>query len=70
MPKSLAQDAVAALLAAIEHDEGSARSSDWAERDRALVLTALLAGLRSGELVHAAADRRSETPLIWTARSC
>ena len=53
LPKSLAQDAVAALLAAIEHDEGSARSSDWAERDRAIVLTALLAGLRSGELVDA-----------------
>ena len=37
----------------IDVDRGSARPSDWAERDRAIVLTAVLAGLRADELVRA-----------------
>ena len=42
--------AVQALLATVLRDEGSKRQTDWAERDLALILTALLAGLRSEEL--------------------
>lgn len=41
------------LLRGIDDDRGSARRSDWAERDRAIVLTAVLAGLRADELVRA-----------------
>ena len=37
----------------IDDDRGSGRRSDWAERDRAIVLTAVLAGLRADELVRA-----------------
>ena len=37
----------------IDEDCGSGRRSDWAERDRAIVLTAVLAGLRADELVRA-----------------
>ncbi|HME48689.1 tyrosine-type recombinase/integrase [Mycobacterium sp.] len=53
LPKGLGGDTVAELLAAIDTDSGSRRRSDWAERDRALVLTALLAGLRADELLRA-----------------
>lgn len=41
------------LLAAIDGDTGSRRRSDWPERDRALILTAVLAGWRADELIHA-----------------
>jgi integrase/recombinase XerC len=44
---------VAALLAALTEDPQPRRRSDWIERDRALVLTALLAGLRADELLRA-----------------
>jgi integrase len=37
----------------IDTDDGSPRRADWAERDRALVLTSLLAGLRADELLRA-----------------
>lgn len=50
LPEALPSDAVAALLAAIDDDD-SQRHTDWAERDRALILTALLAGLRADELL-------------------
>jgi site-specific recombinase XerD len=53
LPKGLGGDTVAELLAAIDADAGSRRRNDWAERDRALVLTALLAGLRADELLRA-----------------
>jgi site-specific recombinase XerD len=53
LPKAVAGDTVAQLLAVIAADDGSPRRSDWAERDRALLLTALLAGLRADELVRA-----------------
>ena len=43
---------VAALLAPCA-DAEPRRRSDWIERDRALILTALLAGLRADELVRA-----------------
>jgi hypothetical protein len=39
------------LVAAAEDDE-QRRRSDWAERDRAIIVTALLAGLRSEELIN------------------
>jgi site-specific recombinase XerC len=53
LPKSYPAQAVTDLVAAIETDRGSARRSDWPERDRAIVFTSLLAGLRADELVNA-----------------
>lgn len=53
LPKGLGADTVSELLTKIEIDRGSRRRSDWAERDRAIVLTAVLAGLRADELVRA-----------------
>ena len=50
LPKGLGAETVSAVLAAIDSDGGSPRRSDWPERDRALILTALLAGLRAQEL--------------------
>ena len=49
LPRALPQPAVAALLEAVE-DRESPRRTDWVERDLALILTALLAGLRLDEL--------------------
>jgi site-specific recombinase XerC len=51
LPKSLGQDTVADLLRAIDATDPSPRRSNWAERDRAIVLIAVLAGLRADELV-------------------
>ncbi|WP_122526547.1 tyrosine-type recombinase/integrase [Mycobacterium persicum] len=53
LPKGLGTDTVSGLLAVIDLDRGSKRRSDWAERDRAIVLTAVLTGLRADELVGA-----------------
>jgi site-specific recombinase XerD len=53
LPKGLGAQAVARLLAAIDSDASSRRRSDWPERDRALVLTGVLAGLRTDELIGA-----------------
>ena len=50
LPKALPRTAVQALLETVARDEGSKRQTDWAERDLALILTVLLAGLRSEEL--------------------
>jgi len=52
-PKALPRTAVEALLETVAHDQGSQRQTDWAERDLAIILTALLAGLRAEELRHA-----------------
>jgi site-specific recombinase XerC len=53
LPKALRTDTIVELLALIDTDEGSSRRADWAERDRALVLTSLLAGLRADALLRA-----------------
>jgi site-specific recombinase XerC len=53
LPKSYRAETVADLVAAIDADEGSARRNNWPERDRAIVFTCLLAGLRAEELVSA-----------------
>jgi site-specific recombinase XerD len=53
LPKALPTDSVAALLAALNEDPQPRRRRDWIERDRALILTALLAGLRADELLRA-----------------
>jgi integrase len=53
LPKGLGGETVSDLLRAIDHDSGPRRRSDWAERDRAIVLMAVLAGLRADELVRA-----------------
>ena len=50
LPRSLAQPAVGALIDTVTADRGSPRRTDWYERDLALILTALLAGLRADEL--------------------
>jgi integrase len=49
LPKALPADAVAALLGTLKADQVPRRR----ERDRALILTALLAGLRADELLRA-----------------
>jgi site-specific recombinase XerC len=53
LPKSYPAHAVTELVGAIDSDNGSTRTSDWAERDRAIVFTSLLAGLRADELLNA-----------------
>jgi integrase len=53
LPKALPTDSVVALLAALDGDPERRRRTDWIERDRALILTALLAGLRADELLRA-----------------
>ncbi|RFZ55761.1 recombinase [Mycobacterium liflandii] len=51
LPKSYPSQAITELVAAIDADQGSAHRNNWPERDRAIVFTALLAGLRSDELI-------------------
>jgi integrase/recombinase XerC len=46
LPKALPADAVTALLAALRSEPQPRRRTDWIERDRAVIVTALLAGLR------------------------
>jgi integrase len=53
LPNGLGVEAVSRLLAAIDGDSGSQRRTDWPERDAALVLTAVLAGLGADELLRA-----------------
>lgn len=50
-PKSLARETVDAVLTAITADSQSDNPRVWVERDQAMVLTCLLAGLRTEELV-------------------
>jgi integrase/recombinase XerC len=53
LPKALPTGSVAALLGTLKTDSEPRRRSDWIDRDRALILTALLAGLRADELLRA-----------------
>lgn len=53
LPKSYPSQAITELITAIDADHGSRRRNDWAERDRAIVFTSLLAGLRADELINA-----------------
>jgi integrase/recombinase XerC len=53
LPKALPRTAVEALLETVAQDQNSKRQTNWAERDLALILTALLAGLRADELPQA-----------------
>ena len=53
LAKSLPPNAIEALIGVLAAEEPSTRRSDWIERDRAIILTALLAGLRREELVGA-----------------
>src|SRR5258705_2684902 len=50
LPKALPRTAVEALVETVAHDQVSTREIDWAERDLAIILAALLAGLRAEEL--------------------
>jgi site-specific recombinase XerC len=51
LPKSYPAQAVTELVAAIDADQRPRRRNDWPERDRAIVFTSLLAGLRADELI-------------------
>jgi site-specific recombinase XerD len=54
LPKSLPEGSVPALLRALQDETAAGtRRTDWVERDRAIILTALLTGLRSDELIRA-----------------
>jgi site-specific recombinase XerD len=53
LSKVLPAGSVAALLAKLNTDPQPRRRSDWVERDRALILTTLLAGLRADKLLRA-----------------
>ncbi len=44
---------IAQLLSVIDSDHRSRQRADWPERDRALVSTPVLAGLRADELMRA-----------------
>jgi integrase/recombinase XerC len=50
LPRALPRTSVQVLLDTVARDLDSTHQTDWAERDLALVLTALLAGLRADEL--------------------
>ncbi|WP_428338669.1 site-specific integrase [Mycobacterium sp.] len=50
LPKALPRTAVEALLEFVAQDYGSKRQTDWVQIDLAIILTALLAGLRAEEL--------------------
>lgn len=50
LPKALPRAAVGALLHAVADDADSTRQTNWAERDLAIILTSLWAGLRAEEL--------------------
>lgn len=50
LPKALPRSAIEALLETVAEDRDSQRQTDWSERDLAIILTALLAGLRAEEL--------------------
>jgi integrase/recombinase XerC len=56
LPKALPRTAVHALLETVAQDQNSKHATDWAERDLALILTGLLAGLRAEELRQADVD--------------
>ncbi len=51
LPKALPRSAISALLTAVARPAAKPRHRDWPERDLAIILTALLAGLRLSELV-------------------
>jgi integrase/recombinase XerC len=53
LPRSLPDSAARALLNAVDAPAANKRPTDWPERDRALILTALLAGLRASEIRNA-----------------
>ncbi|MDT5057311.1 MAG: integrase/recombinase XerC [Mycobacterium sp.] len=50
LPKALPRTTIEALLETVADDQDSTRRTEWAERDLALILTGLLAGLRAEEL--------------------
>jgi integrase/recombinase XerC len=50
LPKAIPRQAVQALLDAVIQDQDPGHRTGWGERDLAIILTALLAGLRADEL--------------------
>lgn len=53
LPKSLPRTAVQALLETVAQDVHSTRETDWPERDLAIILIGVLAGLRADEMCQA-----------------
>lgn len=53
LPKSYRTETITKLVAAIDSSRDSVRRNDWPERDRAIIFTALLAGLRAEEVISA-----------------
>jgi site-specific recombinase XerD len=53
LPKGLSLETVTGLVAAVDHGDDGRSVAEWAERDRAIIFIALLAGLRSEELINA-----------------
>lgn len=70
LPKSLPPTAAQALLDAVDAPAANKRRTDWPERDRALILTALLAGLRAAEIRSANVGdlRRTENGAVLRVR--
>ena len=70
LPKALPPNAVDAVLAVLDEPPQAARRDDWAVRDRAIILTSLLAGLRLDELValNIGDIRRVETGAVLHVR--
>jgi integrase len=53
LPQGLSLETVTGLVAAVNHGDHGESVTGWAERDRAIIFIALLAGLRSEELINA-----------------
>jgi len=69
LPRSLPQPAVAALLDVVDRDHESTRRTDWPQRDLALILTGLLAGLRADELLRATSSTSGVTMTVQSSMS-
>jgi site-specific recombinase XerD len=70
LPKSYSTNTVTEVLAAVADVPTAARRSDWPERDRAIIFTSLLAGLRADELLNANIGdiRRTEDGAVINVR--
>jgi site-specific recombinase XerC len=58
LPKSYSGTAITNVLAAIHADPQAVGRTEWPERDRAIIFTSLLAGLRADELLNASLTQK------------
>jgi len=68
LPKALPRTAVEALPKSVAQDRESTRQTDWAERDLAIILTALLARLRAEELQEPGKPQAADEPATSSVR--